>query len=501
MTNGGSDSWWGPEGSEGRDPSGAGDPTGETQQFDTGQFRAAGQSPPESGAGSGSVPTSPGYGAGASGSDAQVPRTTPQSYQYPYATGSFPASVDPVTSPQPVPTAAQTAPYGSAPGASGQPYGGQVPPQQPGGSGSGSDGRSGRRWPMIALAALLVALVAGGVGGAIGVMAGRDDDSPSTRSAALPTKTMTNQPEAAPGSVQDVAAQVLPSVVSITVAAGNEVGSGSGVVLSEDGTILTNNHVVSAGGSRPASEVLVSFNDGSRAKARVIGADSTSDIAVLKAEKTGLRPITVGTSKNVSVGQDVIAIGSPLGLDGTVTTGIISSLNRPVSTSGADGSVESVIDAIQTDAAINPGNSGGALVNSSGALIGINTAIATLGESSGSGGSIGLGFAIPIDQAMRVAQQLLDGGKVTMASLGVTVRENSDLTSPGALVNSVSRGGAAASAGIPAGALITSVDDRKIASSEALIAAIRSHAPNDQVTIGYSFRGADKTVSVKLGTA
>ncbi|WP_298446590.1 trypsin-like peptidase domain-containing protein [Gordonia sp. (in: high G+C Gram-positive bacteria)] len=428
------------------------------------------------------------------------------------------APLPPMTGPQPTlpygpgtygpGTQGTSSPYGQEPYGTGafgvaQPPAG--PPSAPPGTGGPSSNGGGRgRGPLwIALVAIL-ALVAGVVGGVIGVVATRDSTSSSSTdvvAAGSPSARVTTHPPAKPGSVQDVAARTLPAVVSILVTVGRESGSGSGVVLNSDGTILTNNHVVSAGGSTPAQEVLVSFSDGTVSKARVIGTDPTSDIAVIKTEKTGLTPIPIGTSDNLSVGQDVIAIGSPLGLEGTVTTGIISALNRPVSTSGADGSTESVIDAIQTDAAINPGNSGGALVNASGALIGINTAIATLGASEGSSGSIGLGFAIPIDQAMRVANQLIKGEKVTRASLGVNVRPSADATQPGALVASVVRGGSAAQAGIPEGALITAVDDRKIPSSEALVASIRSHAPGDTVKITYTDRGRQQTATVKLGSS
>ncbi|MFT3715944.1 MAG: trypsin-like peptidase domain-containing protein [Gordonia sp. (in: high G+C Gram-positive bacteria)] len=365
--------------------------------------------------------------------------------------------------------------------------------------------KSSSKLPLTVAGVAAVGLLAGGIGGVVGHQmsdSGSSTSNSSSKVQTVPGATATAQPPAEPGSVQDVAARVLPSVVSIEVSTGQESGSGSGVVLSEDGTILTNNHVVAAGGDKPADQVLVSFSDGSRARAKVIGADPTNDIAVIKADKTGLQPIAMGTSSNLSVGQSVIAIGSPLGLEGTVTTGIISALNRPVSTAGADGSVESVIDAIQTDAAINPGNSGGALVNSSGALIGINSAIATLGgDQSSQSGSIGLGFAIPIDQARRVADQLMNGGKVTRANLGVNVRPNDDVTQPGALVASVVKGGAADQAGIPQGALITKVDDQTISSSEALVAAIRSHAPGDQVKIVYTAGGKQQTVDVKLGQA
>ncbi|MFZ2511363.1 MAG: trypsin-like peptidase domain-containing protein [Gordonia sp. (in: high G+C Gram-positive bacteria)] len=378
----------------------------------------------------------------------------------------------------------------------------QMPPAAPfsGQPASGSPNR-GRGPVWFALLAVL-ALVAGLLGGLGGAALLRD--SSSTSSPVLggaPGGRMTEQPPAEPGSVQEVAARVLPSVVSIAVSVGRQSGSGSGVVLSADGTILTNAHVVSAGGTDAARDVLVSYSNGKRARARVLGADPMSDIAVIKAESTGLTPITVGASDNLTVGQDVIAIGSPLGLAGTVTTGIISALNRPVSTTGADGSHESVIDAIQTDAAINPGNSGGALVNAAGALIGVNSAIATMGSSQGASGSIGLGFAIPIDQAMRVAKQIIAGQPVTRANLGVNVRPSPDPMAPGAVVAGLVAGGAAQQARIPEGAVITAVDDRTIASSEDLVAAIRSREPGETVKITYTDQGRAATATVKLGEA
>ena len=196
----------------------------------------------------------------------------------------------------------------------------------------------------------------------------------------------------------------------------------------------------------------------------------------------------------------MIAIGAPLGLEGTVTTGIISALNRPVSTSRESGTT-SVIDAIQTDAAINPCNSGGALVNAKGALIGVNTAIATLGASAEQqGGSIGLGFAIPIDQAKRVADELTETGQATQAGLGVSVRANTEVDQPGAYISDVTAGGPADKAGIPQGAVVTKVDDRNVAGGDALVAAIRSHAPGDTVTITYVINGQTKTTQVTLET-
>ncbi len=380
--------------------------------------------------------------------------------------------------------------------------GGELPPQVPGKKGGGG------RLAALGAGALVVALVAGGAGGAIGytLADGSDGSSISTSSGPLggdPNANGNSKPVEAPaGSVQEVASRVLPSVVSIEVASAGAMGSGSGVVLSEDGVIMTNNHVVSAGGNGPAAKVAVNFSDGSRAQARVLGADPISDIAVIKVDRNDLTAVTVGNSNNLAVGQDVIAIGSPLGLAGTVTTGIISALNRPVLTSRDPGTnTTSVIDAIQTDAAINPGNSGGALVNARGALIGINTAIATLGGGEQqAGGSIGLGFAIPIDQAIRVAKQLESTGKASHANIGVSVRPSGDSDAPGAVVTDVTPGGPAAGAGIPKNAVITKVDDRPIASGDALVAAIRSHAPGDTVTVTYTDGGNSKTAQVKLGT-
>ncbi|MGV9857604.1 trypsin-like peptidase domain-containing protein [Gordonia sp. NPDC003425] len=354
-------------------------------------------------------------------------------------------------------------------------------------------------------AALVFGLIAGAIGGVVGAKVADNSGNSAIPSGPLggdPNTGNGAEPPAPAGSTQEVAARVLPSVVSIDVVSGSEEGEGSGVVLTDDGVIMTNNHVVTSTSGSPASTVQVNFHDGSRASARVLGADPISDIAVIKVDKSNLTPITVGNSNNLAVGQDVIAVGAPLGLEGTVTTGIISALNRPVSTSReGGGGTTSVIDAIQTDAAINPGNSGGALVNARGALIGINTAIATLGGGEQQqGGSIGLGFAIPIDQAIRVAKQLEKTGKATHASLGVSVRPSSNPDTPGALVSDVTADGPAAAAGIPKGAVITKVDDRNITTGDALVAAVRSYAPGDKISVTYVANGQTKTTSVTLGT-
>jgi putative serine protease PepD len=217
---------------------------------------------------------------------------------------------------------------------------------------------------------------------------------------------------------------------------------------------------------------------------------------------SGLTPISLGSSANLRVGQPVMAVGSPLGLEGTVTTGIVSAMNRPVSTTGESGNQNTVLDAIQTDAAINPGNSGGALVNMSGQLIGVNSAIATLGGDSpdAQSGSIGLGFAIPVDQAKRIADELISSGTASHASLGVQVTNDKD--TPGAKVVEVVPNGAAASAGMPGNVVVTKVDDRTVNSADALVAAVRSKAPGDKVTLTYKDpSGETKKVQVTLGKA
>ncbi|WP_415975237.1 trypsin-like peptidase domain-containing protein [Rhodococcus sp. 077-4] len=352
--------------------------------------------------------------------------------------------------------------------------------------------------------AIALVLVGGGIGGAVGAIATNNANgnnagvTNSLNSSITAAQPAANFPD---GSVQAVANKVLPSVVQIQVKGSQQEGEGSGVILSSDGLILTNNHVATGAGAN--GKLTVAFADGSVADATIVGADSVSDMAVIKAEgKSNLTPIELGSSSNLEVGQQVVAIGSPLGLAGTVTTGIVSSLNRPVSTSGESGNQNSVIDAIQTDAAINPGNSGGALVNTDGQLIGINTAIATIGGSEGSGaqsGSIGLGFAIPVDQAKRIADELTTTGKATQAMIGVQVPSQDDAN--GATVVEVTEGGPAASAGIPKGAVITKIDDRIVSSGDALIAAVRSHAPGDSVTVTYTEGGSEKTAKVTLGTA
>ena len=347
---------------------------------------------------------------------------------------------------------------------------------------------------------MVLALAAGGVGGGVATVLEGHSSTGVVNALSQPVNT---QPTSSTGgSVEQVAAKVLPSVVQIQVVVGQSGGEGSGIVLSSDGQILTNNHVVESAAGAPSGAITVAFQDGSTATATILGRVPSSDIAVIKVDKTGLTPVTIGTSGTLAVGQEVVAIGSPLGLAGTVTSGIVSALNRPVSASGQStaASQASVIDAIQTDAAINPGNSGGALVNMNGDLVGINSAIASLGAAQGSqSGSIGLGFAIPIDQAKRIAQELIQSGQATQAVLGVTAQD-SHSGARGAVVGNVAADGAAARSGLAGGDIITKVDNRVIDTSDALVAAVRSHAPGDSVTLTVSAGGSQKTLQVTLGS-
>ncbi|MCV7009145.1 peptidase S1 [Mycobacterium gordonae] len=366
-----------------------------------------------------------------------------------------------------------------------------------------------RRSAGLIFGALAIAVVSAGIGGAaativeLGHQTGTGHGT-TAASGGAPSVPAANMP---PGSVEQVASKVVPSVVMLETDLGRQSEEGSGVILSADGLILTNNHVVAAAAKPPAGspppKTTVTFYDGRTSTFTVVGADPTSDIAVVKVQgAANLTPIAIGSSAGLKVGQPVVAIGSPLGLAGTVTTGIVSALNRPVSTTGEAGNQNTVLDAVQTDAAINPGNSGGALVNMNSQLVGINSAIATLGADSGDAqsGSIGLGFAIPVDQAKRIADELISTGKATHASLGVQV--TTDKGVPGAKVMEVVGNGAAANAGVPKGVVVTKVDDRPINSADALVAAVRSKAPGDKVALTYQDpAGGNRTVQVTLGKA
>ena len=324
---------------------------------------------------------------------------------------------------------------------------------------------------------VVLALVAGLLGGILG-----GDATKGLISSGVNLVSSTSTIERSPDSVAGIAARVLPSVVSIETMSKDGGGSGSGFVIDPNGYLLTNNHVVA-----DAITIKVILNDGREYAAKILGRDESYDLAVLKIKTTGLKALQFGDSSKVQVGDSVIAFGSPLGLSGTVTQGIISAKDRPV-TAGDENSSTSFISALQTDAAINPGNSGGPLVDATGAVIGVNSAIASLGSALGSrSGSIGLGFAIPINQARKTADQLIRDGKATYPVIGVSVDMN--YSGGGALIaetsSAILAGGPAAKAGLRPGDLITEIDGLKINSPEELIVEIRTHNVGDEVTITY----------------
>jgi putative serine protease PepD len=298
--------------------------------------------------------------------------------------------------------------------------------------------------------------------------------------------------------VKSIAAVVTPSVVSVKVVATAGSGSGSGWIYKSDRTssfIVTNNHVIE--GAATSGTITVELLNGDVIPAQIVGRDIAYDLAVLKVNRGNLPTVTVGDSSRISVGESVVAIGSPLGLASTVTSGIISALNRPVTT-GTVGA-ESFVNAIQTDAAINPGNSGGALLDSQGRIIGVNSAIATL-SSGGTSGSIGLGFSIPINEAKRVVDELIANGKSTRPVLGVFF--DTTFTGTGAKISRLSPNEGAEKAGIPAGSVITAIDGVKIADQVGAIVKIRSYAPGSTITVTVTLpTGGSQSFKVTLGTA
>ncbi len=373
---------------------------------------------------------------------------------------------------------------------------------------------------------LVGALVLGGaagVGGAAAYDALHGDSTANTSSTTSGGFQATKTSVVKDGTVEKVANAVLPAVVKVNVSGSQESGSGSGIVLSKDGEILTNNHVAAVAGKD--GTISVNFNDGTTKKATVVGTDPLTDIAVIKAEGVSdLTPAALGKSGDLRVGQTVVAVGSPFGLNATVTSGIVSALNRPVSVSTDESqgqgqqdpfgfgepqqpqqgqNLSTTYPAIQTDAAINPGNSGGPLVDLSGRVVGINSSIRTAssGDTTDSGGSIGLGFAIPIDEVLPIVNQLTDKQTPTHARLGVTVSDvnGSTLTQGGAL-QSVESGGAGDKAGLKKGDVITKVDDQVVDGSESLVATIRGHRPGEKVTITYLRDGKTHTTSADLGS-
>ncbi|HET7311883.1 MAG TPA: trypsin-like peptidase domain-containing protein [Mycobacteriales bacterium] len=368
-------------------------------------------------------------------------------------------------------------------------------------------------WLAPAAAAGAAALIFGGTGVGIGAALHHDNGTTSTDNgftvAGSPVSSDSN-----PRSFAAIAAKVLPSVVSINVRGSSQSDTGSGVVLRSDGYVLTNNHVVAAAAN--GGSVSVVFNDGSTASARIVGTDVEDDLAVIKVSRTGLPAATLGASSNVRVGDAVLAVGSPLGLTGTVTAGIVSALNRPVDTTQdqqqqtdpfgfsqqQQPSTTTVISAIQTDAAINPGNSGGPLLNAAGQVIGINSAIASTGSVGGQAGNIGVGFAIPIDQARIIAGELIKNGKASHPLMGVVLADATDNNGNAlARVQSTASNGPAAKAGIKVGDVIVAVGGQRTAGADAVIAAIRLHQPGQRVDVTVERQGSRHTVTVTLADA
>ena len=339
--------------------------------------------------------------------------------------------------------------------------------------------------------AVVIALIAGGVGAVV-------VRSTTTNIGANLVETK-NKVERAPDSIAALAARVIPAVVSISVKGSSSSGTGSGFFLDSNGYILTNNHVVEAAATR--GTITVELSNGKKYGAKLMGRDNSYDLAVLKIDVTSAPTLQLGNSDLAQVGDSVIAIGSPLGLSGTVTSGIISSKNRAVTTGNGSGE-SSFINALQTDAAINPGNSGGPLVDSTGAVIGVNSAIATLGSSSQTG-SIGLGFAIPINQAKKTAEQLIQTGFATYPIMGISV--DTRFTGTGALISSdgagVTPAGPADKAGLKAGDIITTLDGIEINNSDELIVAIRSKSVGDKVKIKYTRNNISREATVTLAAS
>ncbi|MGW3029770.1 S1C family serine protease [Streptomyces sp. NPDC001178] len=411
----------------------------------------------------------------------------------------------------------QQAPAGPAPDASWPPP--VVPSYSDGGAGGAGSGwgssyqqqpapKSGRGGLVAAI--LVAALVAGGLGGGLGYTLAKNNDD-NTASTTVSASTSGGAVKRDAGTVAGVAARALPSTVTIEAeSTSGEGGTGTGFVFDTQGHIVTNNHVVAD--AVDGGKLTATFPNGKKYDAEVVGHAQGYDVAVIKLKNapSDLKPLPLGDSDKVAVGDSTIAIGAPFGLSNTVTTGIISAKNRPVASSDGSGSSSaSYMSALQTDASINPGNSGGPLLDASGNVIGINSAIQSTGSGglggSSQSGSIGLGFAIPINQAKYVAQQLIKTGKPVYAKIGASV--SLEDSSSGAKITEQGAGGSAAvesggpadKAGLKPGDVITKLDDHVIDSGPTLIGEIWTHKPGDQVTITYERDGKSHTVQLTLG--
>jgi len=387
-----------------------------------------------------------------------------------------------------------------------------VPPPPPSSSPTAKGPGGPSRWRLTSALVALVAVIVGAGSTAVTYALVHHQDTAAS-SPATPSSGLSVSNQAAPNLKPDAtvamaAAAISPSVVTVNVASGSQGGTGSGIVIKSGGYILTNNHVVTLDSQTPAAtnQITVTLPDGSTTAATVIGTDPADDLAVIKVATAGLTVASFASSAALVVGQTVVAMGAPLGLSNTVTSGIVSALARPVTT--GTGASASIFDAIQTDAAINPGNSGGPLVDLAGHIVGVNSAIAGTGGGGGSGGqsgNIGIGFAIPADEASRIATELITTGKATHAILGISVNSAQNNTGPtsatGAKVGAVQAGSPAQQAGIQVGDVITQIGKQRIDGSTGAIAATRSHTPGATVPVTVQSHGQTKTVSVTLGSA
>ena len=393
-------------------------------------------------------------------------------------------------------------PGAGGPGAPGGPVWGT--PMSPG-SPSGDGGGKRRGFGGMVAAVLVAALLAGGIGGGIGYYAAKHNDNSGSTTVSAPSSSKALN--RAPTSVAGIANKVLPSVVTIKAQNSQESDTGTGFVFDKQGHILTNNHVV-APGAASGGKLTVTFSNGNTYQASVVGRAQGYDVAVIKVENASnikLTPLPLANSDDAAVGDATIAIGAPYGLSGTVTTGIVSAVHRPVASSDGEGSSASYMSAIQTDASINPGNSGGPLLDANGAVIGINSAIQPSGDSQPGtqGGSVGLGFAIPINQAKRVAEQLIKTGQPVYPVIGVSL--DTQYNGTGAKISTdtgsaITAGGPGAKAGLKPGDVITKFDGTLIDSGETLIGEIWQHQPGDKVTMTYTRDGSTHTATVTLGS-
>ncbi|MFB7422393.1 MULTISPECIES: S1C family serine protease [Streptomyces] len=402
-------------------------------------------------------------------------------------------AVPPPQGPVPPHAWGQYDPWGAGPGA--------VPPPP----------RKKSRRGLALVGALAFALLTGVIGGGVGAYVERNGGIGTVE---LP-QAEAGSADRAPDSVAGIAAGALPGVVTLHVSGGGSAGTGTGFVLDNRGHILTNNHVVDAAAT--SGDITVTFSSGETASAKLIGKDTGYDLAVVQVTGVrGLKPLPLGNSDDVRVGDPVVAIGAPFDLSNTVTSGIISAKERPITAGGekGDGSDISYVDALQTDAPINPGNSGGPLLDGKGRVIGINSAIRAAGGSGegdggsgGQAGSIGLGFAIPVNQGKRVAEELINTGKATHPVIGVSL--DMQFNGDGARVGdkgkdgtpSVTPDGPAAKAGLRPGDVITKVDGQRVHNGEELIVKIRAHRPGDALALTLTRDGRELTRTVTLGSA